>query len=183
MFRWRLAIGAVLIAVGYAAWLIITLVAATDLSPGVKTALTAFFGATPLLTKLIAIALLGRPTINFLKRHSFKLFRRDSAGRTGLLLVSPLKGHGYRASGLTTVAFPASVNRSFSSASRALARSIDSAVVSIHPAPMSSPVRTLPASISSSCCSRLACSCLHQAMKRSVADTMLPYRTMQIFDP
>jgi hypothetical protein len=73
MFRWRLAIGAVLIAGGYAAWLIITLVAATDLSPGVKTALTAFFGATPLLTKLIA-------TINFLKRHSFKLFRRDSAG-------------------------------------------------------------------------------------------------------
>jgi hypothetical protein len=80
MFRWRLAIGAVLIAGGYAAWLIITLVAATDLSPGVKTALTAFFGARPLLTKLIAIALLGRPTINFLKRHSFKLFRRDSAG-------------------------------------------------------------------------------------------------------
>jgi hypothetical protein len=75
-----LATGAVLIAGGYAAWLIITLVAATDLSPGVKTALTAFFGATPLLTKLIAIALLGRPTINFLKRHSFKLFRRDSAG-------------------------------------------------------------------------------------------------------
>jgi hypothetical protein len=34
MFRWRLAIGAVLIAGGYAAWLIITLVAATDLSPG-----------------------------------------------------------------------------------------------------------------------------------------------------
>jgi hypothetical protein len=30
-----------------------------------------------------------------------------------LLIVSPLKGHGYRASGLTTVAFPASVNRSF----------------------------------------------------------------------
>jgi hypothetical protein len=79
-FRWRLAIGAVLIAGGYAAWLIIPLVAASDLSPSVKTALTAFFGATPLLTKLIAIALLGRPTINFLKRHSFKLFREDSAG-------------------------------------------------------------------------------------------------------
>jgi hypothetical protein len=44
MFRWRLAIGAVLIAGGYAALLIITLVAATELSPGVKTALTAFFG-------------------------------------------------------------------------------------------------------------------------------------------
>jgi len=36
-------------------------------------------GATPLLTKLIAIALLGRPTINFLKKHSFKLFRRAAA--------------------------------------------------------------------------------------------------------
>jgi len=79
-FRWRLAIGAVLIAGGYAAWLIIPFVVASDLSPSVKTALTAFFGATPLLTKLIAIALLGRPTINFLKRHSFKLFRRDSGG-------------------------------------------------------------------------------------------------------
>jgi hypothetical protein len=79
-FRWRLAIGAVLIASGYVAWLLIPLVVASDLSPSVKTALTAFFGATPLLTKLIAIALLGRPTIDFLKRHSFKLFRRDSAG-------------------------------------------------------------------------------------------------------
>jgi hypothetical protein len=74
-FRWRLAIGAVLIAGGYAAWLIIPFVVASDLSPSVKTALTAFLGATPLLTKLIAIGLLGRPTINFLKRHSFKLFR------------------------------------------------------------------------------------------------------------
>jgi hypothetical protein len=36
-------------------------------------------GATPLLTKLLAIALLGRPTIDFLKRHSFKLFRKDSS--------------------------------------------------------------------------------------------------------
>jgi hypothetical protein len=80
-FRWRLAIGAVLIAGGYGAWLIIPLVVASDLSPRVKTALTAFLGATPLLTKLIAIALLGRPTINFLKKHSFKLFRRDSGRR------------------------------------------------------------------------------------------------------
>ena len=77
-FRWRLAIGAVLIAGGYGAWLIIPLVVASDLSPNVKTALTAFLGATPLLTKLVAIALLGRPTINFLKRHSFKLFRKGS---------------------------------------------------------------------------------------------------------
>ena len=79
-FRWRLAMGAILIAGGYAAWLLIPLVVASGLSPSVKTALTAFLGATPLLTKLIAIALLGRPTINFLKRHSLKLFRRDSEG-------------------------------------------------------------------------------------------------------
>ena len=73
--------------------------------------------------------------------------------------------------GLTTVALPASVRRSFSSESRALARSIDSLVVSIQPAPISSPVRTLPACKSSSCCSMLACSCLHHAMKRSGAAT------------
>jgi hypothetical protein len=77
-FRWRLAIGAVLIAGGYLAWLIIPLVAASELSPSAKTVLTAVFGATPLLTKLVAIALLGRPTINFLKKHSFKLLGGDS---------------------------------------------------------------------------------------------------------
>ena len=58
-FRWRLAIGAVLIAGGYGAWLIVPLVVASNLSPSVKTALTAFLSATPLLTKLLAIALLG----------------------------------------------------------------------------------------------------------------------------
>jgi hypothetical protein len=77
-FRWRLAIGAVLIAGGYAAWLIIPMVVASDLSPNIKSGLAAFLGATPLLTKLIAISLLGRPTINFLKKHSFKLFRRSA---------------------------------------------------------------------------------------------------------
>ena len=80
-FRWRLAIGAVLIAGGYGAWLIVPLVVASNLSPSVKTALTAFLSATPLLTKLLAIALLGRPTINFLKRHSFKLFRNNLSHR------------------------------------------------------------------------------------------------------
>ena len=72
-FRWRLAIGAVLIAGGYAAWPIIPLVAASDLSPSIKAALTTVLGATPLLTKLLAISLLGPPTIEFLKKHSFKM--------------------------------------------------------------------------------------------------------------
>jgi hypothetical protein len=53
---------------------------ASDLSPNIKAAMTAVLGATPLVTKLLAIALLGRPTIEFLKKHSFKLlperFRR-----------------------------------------------------------------------------------------------------------
>jgi hypothetical protein len=48
-------------------------------------------------------------------------------------------GHDYRSPGLATVALPASVKRSFSSASRALARSIDSSVVSIQPAHQSAP--------------------------------------------
>jgi hypothetical protein len=73
-----LALGAAFIAGGYLAWFIIPPVVASDLSPSAKAALAAFLGATPLLTKLIAIALLGRPTIDFLKNHSFKLFRRDS---------------------------------------------------------------------------------------------------------
>ena len=76
-FRWRLTIGAILVAGGYGAWLTIPFVVAADLSPGIKTAVTAVLGVTPLLTKLLAIALLGRPTIDFLKRYSFKLFRKD----------------------------------------------------------------------------------------------------------
>ena len=78
-FRWRLAIGAIFIVSGYGAWLIIPLVLGSNLTPGIKTTLAAMLGATPLLTKLLAIALLGRPTIDFLKRHSFKLFRKDSS--------------------------------------------------------------------------------------------------------
>ena len=70
----RLAFGAVLIAGGYGACLVIPLVIASDLNSSVKVALAAFLGAIPLLTKLLALALLGRPTINFLKSRSFKLF-------------------------------------------------------------------------------------------------------------
>jgi branched-subunit amino acid ABC-type transport system permease component len=77
-FRWRLAIGAVLIVGSYLAWLIIPLVVSSGLSPEAKTALTALLGATPLATKFIAVALLGRPTINYLKKHPLKLFRRES---------------------------------------------------------------------------------------------------------
>jgi hypothetical protein len=80
-FRWRLAIGAVLIAGGYIAWLAIPFVATSNLGSEVKAAVTALLGATPLLTKLVAIGLLGRPTIDYLRRHSFKWFDRDSGPR------------------------------------------------------------------------------------------------------
>ena len=80
-FRWRLAIGAVLIVGGYGAWLTIPLVVASDLSSSIKAALTAILGATPLVTKILAIALLGRPTIEFLKKHSFKLLPERFRGR------------------------------------------------------------------------------------------------------
>ena len=66
---------------GYIAWLIIPIVATSGLGSGVKAALTAFLGATPLLMKLIAIGLLGRPTIDYLKSHSFKWFDRESNRR------------------------------------------------------------------------------------------------------
>jgi len=46
---------------------------ASDLSPNVKATLGALLGATPLLTKIIAVMLLGRPTINFLKKHSYRV--------------------------------------------------------------------------------------------------------------
>lgn len=71
--------------------------------------------------------------------------------------------------GFVTVAAPELVRSDFNSESLALARSIDPAVVSTQPAPVSSPVLTLPFSMSSSCCSILASSCLHQVMKRSGA--------------
>ena len=80
-FRWRLAIGAVLIAGGYGAWLIVPLVVASNLSPSVKTALTAFLSATPLLTNFFRLRSWVDQRSNFLRRHSFKLFRNDSSRR------------------------------------------------------------------------------------------------------
>ena len=62
-FRWRLVIGAILIAGGYGAWLIIPLVVGSHLTPNIKTALTAVLGATPLLTKPWPSRSLGDPRL------------------------------------------------------------------------------------------------------------------------
>ena len=77
--------------------------------------------------------------------------------------------------GFETVADPVSVRSDSSSASLSLTRFFDSALVFTQPDPRSSPVKTLLASRSSSCCCRLACSCLHQAMNRSGADIGLAF--------
>ena len=71
---WRFALGTVLIVGSYAAWPLIPFVIAADLTPSVKAALSGLFGATPFLAKVVAIALMGRPAYQFLKRTVFKRF-------------------------------------------------------------------------------------------------------------
>ncbi len=65
---WRFAVGVTLIFGGYAAWSLIPYAVMTDLHPAIKSALTGLLGATPFLTKVAAVALMGRPAYNFLKR-------------------------------------------------------------------------------------------------------------------
>lgn len=72
---WRFALGVVLIVGGYGAWSLIPAAVAADLHPGVKSGLTALLGATPFLTKILAIALMGRPAYEFFKRTILKSLR------------------------------------------------------------------------------------------------------------
>lgn len=72
---WRAAIGTVLIVGSYGAWSLIPIVIAADLAPSVKAALSGLFGATPFLSKVVAVALMGRPAYNLLKRTVFKRIR------------------------------------------------------------------------------------------------------------
>ena len=65
---WRAGIGAALIVGGYLALLLIPIVLASDFEPQLKAALTALIGFAPLLTKLAAVALLGQPALNLIKR-------------------------------------------------------------------------------------------------------------------
>jgi hypothetical protein len=74
---WRFALGTVLIVGSYAAWPLIPVVLAADIAPGMKAALSGLFGATPFLSKLVAIALMGRPAYYFLKRTVFSKLRRS----------------------------------------------------------------------------------------------------------
>ena len=64
---WRAGIGAVLVLGGYLALLLIPLVLASGLEPKIKATLTGAIGFTPLLTKLAAVALLGKPALSLIK--------------------------------------------------------------------------------------------------------------------
>ena len=100
--------------------------------------------------------------------------RRNSTQGFGALARSALALGVSYSYGFETVADPVSVKRDSSSASLALARSIDSQVVSTQPDPRFSPVSTLSVCMSSSCCCMLVCSCLHQATKRPGAAFHMP---------
>jgi hypothetical protein len=73
---WRFALGTALIVGGYGAWSLIPVVIEADLEPSAKAFLSGLFGATPFLTKVAAVALMGRPAYNFLKRTLFQWLRR-----------------------------------------------------------------------------------------------------------
>jgi len=72
---WRFAAGIVLIVGGYIAWTFIPVVVATDLSTGAKSALTALLGATPFMTKIVAVAIMGKPAYDLFKRTVLKSLR------------------------------------------------------------------------------------------------------------
>ena len=77
-FAAEAAMGATLVGGGYAAWLLIPVVLSSELDGHVKGMVVTALGATPLATKILAIALLGRPTLNYLKKK-YGLF----GGHTG----------------------------------------------------------------------------------------------------
>jgi len=74
---WRFALGTVVLVGAYAAWPLIPVVLAADISPNLKAALSGLFGATPFLSKFVAIAVMGRPAYYFLKRVVFSRLRRS----------------------------------------------------------------------------------------------------------
>ena len=64
-----------MIGAGYAAWSLIPVAIATELHPLAKSVLAALLGATPFLTKVAAVALMGRPAYDLFKRSVLKSLR------------------------------------------------------------------------------------------------------------
>jgi hypothetical protein len=74
-YGWRFALGVLLIVGGYAAWPFIPAAFEADLTPAVKSVLTGLLGATPFLTKVLAVALMGRPAYELFKRNIWNYVR------------------------------------------------------------------------------------------------------------
>ena len=62
----------------YGAWPLIPLVVGADIDPGLKAGLSGLLGATPFLSKFIAVAVMGRPAYYFLKRTVYDRIRRKA---------------------------------------------------------------------------------------------------------
>jgi hypothetical protein len=75
---WRFTAGVVLIVGAYAAWSLIPVVIAADLPAWAKSGLAAVLGATPFMSKVVAVALMGRPAYEFFKRNVLKSLRVNS---------------------------------------------------------------------------------------------------------
>jgi hypothetical protein len=73
---WRFALGTTILVGAYVAWPIIPVVMAADLDPSVKAGLSGLLGATPFLSKFVAVAIMGRPAYYFLKRNVYERIRR-----------------------------------------------------------------------------------------------------------
>jgi len=75
---WRFALGTIVLVGAYAAWPLIPVVMMTDLEPGIKAGLSGLLGATPFMSKFVALAIMGRPAYYFLKRTVFNRLRRKA---------------------------------------------------------------------------------------------------------
>jgi hypothetical protein len=73
---WRFALGTLVLVGAYAAWPLIPVVMLTDLEPSIKAGLSGILGATPFMSKFVALAIMGRPAYYFLKRTVFNRLRR-----------------------------------------------------------------------------------------------------------
>lgn len=75
---WRFAIGVTIIVGAYAAWSFIPVVVTSDLPAWAKSALTALLTVTPFMSKIVAVALMGRPAYDFFKKTLLKSLRLSS---------------------------------------------------------------------------------------------------------
>jgi hypothetical protein len=82
-FGWRLCMAMALVIAGYSALLLIPVVIATDFEPKLKAAMTGVLGLAPLLTKLAAIAIIGKPAFTFIKHRMVKFLQNRSSRAEG----------------------------------------------------------------------------------------------------